>query len=57
MWQARRKQRLCPPFRLSYGLPFVGSIFYGAAGFVIDELSNSIKIKGLAGCRRLWRLL
>jgi hypothetical protein len=55
MWQARRKQRLCPPFRLSYGLPFVGPIFYGAAGFVIDELSNSIKIKGLAVGQNLWR--
>src|SRR6266436_3770161 len=48
MWQARRKQRLCQPFRLSYGLPFAGLIFYGARGYTPRELYNSIKIKGLA---------
>jgi hypothetical protein len=39
----------------SSGLPFAGSIFYGARGFVSGELSNSIKIKGLAVGQNLWR--
>jgi hypothetical protein len=33
---------------VSSGLPFAGMIFYGARGLAIGELSNSIKIKGLA---------
>jgi hypothetical protein len=43
------------PFQLSSGLPFAGLIFYGASEFVTCELSNSIKIKGLAVGQNLWR--
>jgi hypothetical protein len=43
------------PFQLSSGLPFAGLIFYGASEFVACELSNSIKIKGLAVGQNLWR--
>jgi hypothetical protein len=46
-----------PDPRLSSGLPFDGLIFYGALGFAIGELDNSIKVKGLAAVISLWRAI
>ena len=43
------------PRGVSSGLPFGGLIFYGGFEFIVDELDNSIKIKGLAGRLSLWR--
>jgi hypothetical protein len=50
----RAKRAFARP-RLSSGLPFGGSIFYGGPEFIVDELDNSIKIKGLAARLSLWR--
>jgi hypothetical protein len=44
-----------PACGVSSGLPFGSSIFYGGFEFIVDELDNSIKIKGLAGRLSLWR--
>ena len=50
-----RAKRAFARLRLSSGLPFDGSIFYGGAEFVVDEVDNSINIKGLAVSLSLWR--
>jgi hypothetical protein len=45
------------PGSFSSGLPFDGLIFYGAVGFAMGELDNSIKIKGLLAALSLWRAI
>jgi hypothetical protein len=54
-WRGHAPSAPLPARVFSSGLPFGGLIFYGGPEFIVDELDNSIKIKGLAACLSLWR--